>query len=145
MEADYSTPLNYEAIFTANCSIDRIPGIFTYEYSFIFKATQQSLVNGDPHFSQLIYDQQSQTTNLICYDIVGKSDQRIQIIEFEKEKIEISGKLLDDYYMHEINLYSNIINMTTTTKGLFVDNIPICSLNGHNSYNEQKIGMYIVQ
>lgn len=97
-------------------------------YSTPFVLTLKSIeikgagASGDPHFSQFVYDKKSKSRKMICYDVVGKANQLINILSFEKEKIKISGKLQDDYYMHLIKV--NVFNKTVkvTVDGIYLNN-----------------------
>lgn len=61
--------------------------------------------SGDPHFSQFVQDELTNKRKLICYDVTGESGQSIHILSINNE-YKIYGKLLDDYYMHSIHIFS---------------------------------------
>lgn len=71
--------------------------------------------SGDPHFMQTIFDHRSNKSQIICYDVVGNSDQFIQIYSDSKRQTKLVGQLKDDYYMHKIFAYliDNQIEATT--------------------------------
>lgn len=67
-----------------------------------------SSANGDPHFKQTVYDLNTDKLRSICYDVTGEPGQKINIINFKRQNLSIFGQLLDDYYMHKIELkYTN--------------------------------------
>lgn len=54
---------------------------------------------------QIMYDAKTNESIKICYDVVGQSQQSIFILEDKLLDARIYGILLDDYYMHQINIF----------------------------------------
>lgn len=65
---------------------------------------KSSSSNGDPHFKQIVSDKLSKKPQLICYDVTGKTGEKVNVINIMKPlNIKIFGLLKDDYYFHEIH------------------------------------------
>ncbi|CAD5126706.1 DgyrCDS14770 [Dimorphilus gyrociliatus] len=60
--------------------------------------------NGDPHFMQTILDRRTNKTEKVCYDVTGKSGNKIFILEDKLTSTKVFGILLNDYYMHSIEI-----------------------------------------
>lgn len=63
------------------------------------------IVCGDPHFVQSLIDIETNKTHKICYDVFGETGQSIFILNDNKIGMKIEGILLNDYYIHSINIY----------------------------------------
>lgn len=92
--------------FTGSCS--------SKSTSVQFTILSPAGVSGDPHFEQFILDEKFNVTKRICYDVIGKSNDIIEIFREPKKKINILGQLKNDYYLHKIiiNVYFNQIKAT---------------------------------
>lgn len=110
-------------------------GVDVITTAFVNVDGTEPVASGDPHFSQYVEDELTEKEKLICYDVSGESGQSVFILSINKE-YEIYGKLLDDYYMHQIHILQNhkqLFNMTTNH--LFYKNTLIDSL--QNGLNKQ--------
>lgn len=93
---------------------------------FIYESSD-TLIRGEPHFMQLVYDEASREHKTICYDIEGESGDVIEILTQNATKTAIKGELFDEYYMHLIAISymdGNILSTTDGTKfhdGLFLE------------------------
>lgn len=78
--------------------------------------------NGDPHFIQTLLDNRTSQPINICYDVSGQSGQSIFILKDNFLETTIEGVLLDDYYMHRINIDLKGISLIIGTKSIFFQN-----------------------
>ncbi|CAD5120130.1 DgyrCDS8708 [Dimorphilus gyrociliatus] len=83
---------------------------------------KDAITQGDPHFGQIILDKNSSIPHRICYDVSGKSGQRIHILSDERINMSVHGTLMDDYYMHSIQIYSPHCKFDLNTKELKLEN-----------------------
>lgn len=72
--------------------------------------------SGDPHFLQYVKDQLTSKQKVICYDVTGQTEQSIKILTINNGKYQILGKLLDDYYMHSIEILAHRQKLMNVTK-----------------------------
>lgn len=61
-------------------------------------------ISDDPHFIQTLFDDKTNKSQNICYDVNGLSKQSIFILEDKLSQSKIEGILMDDYYIHKIKV-----------------------------------------
>lgn len=110
-----------------------------YDFEFHFSPFSESSTSGDPHFQQQIFDEESLSWNNICYDVTGVSGQNIHIYEFKSTNISVFGELLDDYYMHQIQLFLQSTSLKITVNEIFYENQRISSWHSLNENEQQKM------
>ncbi|CAD5114079.1 DgyrCDS3225 [Dimorphilus gyrociliatus] len=72
----------------------------------------------DPRFMQVVQDQRDLVPKKICYDIKSENYNQLAIYHDLEKNITITGTLLDDYYLHEIDLLSFNSHVFTTTNDI---------------------------
>lgn len=109
--------MNYQFQFYAECLNSELKVPKIYSQPLTCNPPSSNSAQGDPHFTQIIQNSLSQTNDKrkICYDVTGKAGQNIHIISFFNQYINVYGKLLDDYYMHQIKIVSPLHNLTIFT------------------------------
>lgn len=75
----------------------------------------------DPHIFQTIVNDKINKSINICYDISGKSQQKIFILEDKYLDTKIEGILLDDYYIHKVHIYQKDRQVEIDRKALKLD------------------------
>ncbi|CAD5115531.1 DgyrCDS4499 [Dimorphilus gyrociliatus] len=132
-------PGDYEAVLIISC--DGQP-VFTKKIPVI---STDSIVEGDPHFSQLIVDRQTEQIERICYDVSGKSGDYIEIYTHQPTKTYVYGQLLDDYYMHIIKIFSTLGNVTVSTKHVKFNNEVLYAWEESNDIRLYHRGGYMIK
>lgn len=89
---------------------------------------------GDPHFGQIVLDKNSSIPYRICYDVTGKSGQNIHILSDHRTNTSIYGTLMDDYYIHSINVYSSFCKFNINTKHFKIENSQTFDWNINQKY-----------
>ncbi|CAD5115397.1 unnamed protein product [Dimorphilus gyrociliatus] len=75
------------------------------EGSFELNIVEAFTAVGDPHFMQLVKDMRTGNSEYICYDISGRAGSYIYIAKYSDPDIKVYGRLLNDFYMHEILVF----------------------------------------
>lgn len=86
------------------------------------KKEMSSSANGDPHFTQIVFDEKTGKSHKICYDVTGKKGEKINIINFVNKNISIFGELMDDYYMHKIKIQQEKFLSYFDVYGFYLNN-----------------------
>ncbi|CAD5126279.1 DgyrCDS14435 [Dimorphilus gyrociliatus] len=105
---------------TSNITIDNnnIP-ITVTQFNFADSAIKNKLADPwataskDPYFKQIVFDSLHSMDRPICYDVTGKPNSYLKIVEYSKIGVEIYGQLKDDYYMHRIIIKSLVVLQET--------------------------------
>lgn len=73
--------------------------MLNYYIIFLYTAANTT-IEGDPHMNHFIKSQQKS----ICYDLTGKAEDEFILLDDKKNRLQVYGVLLDDYYFHSIKV-----------------------------------------
>ncbi|CAD5114103.1 DgyrCDS3249 [Dimorphilus gyrociliatus] len=95
--------------------------------------------SSDPHFLQIVKDKKTDKAKFICYDVTGKTGDKIRIFSDYSSNITVIGQPVDDYYMHKVFIYFPSGNLTITMNEIYLQSISIMQwkneLDFFQSYN----------
>lgn len=87
------------------------------------KIEKKPIMKKNSQFSQLVKDKKTNSTKRICYNLIGKFENHIDIIEMndKNKKLSIIGRFLDHTNLNSIKISTNTDKLIITNYGLFLN------------------------